>query len=275
MLHVSDVDRSLEFYALLGFNCHSRFSDHTEKPYYAAIQSQQAELMLARASGPIDPAQQAVLLYMYCKDVVGLRSHLLAQGLLDAGPAPSQSEFNEQHLKGLQNTPKNSSSQGSLAAVFNVTFPDYMNEGEVRIHDPDGYIILVGQHQRNRKQLGPGSIGQIAITVSDVSQATEFYRDVIGFTLLFSAVPNLAFLSDGAIRIMLSTPQGAGQVGVNSILYIRTHDIVSSCQQMVERGAKLEREPQFAAPLASHDLWIGFVRDPDGNLVGLMEEKLR
>ena len=53
-------------------------------------------------------------------------------------------------------------------------------------------------------------IGQIAITVSDVTKALPFYRDVLGLTFLFSPGPNLAFLSAGKIRIMLSTPQGAG-----------------------------------------------------------------
>lgn len=28
-----------------------------------------------------------------------------------------------------------------------------------------------------------------------------------------------------------------------------------------------------AAKMPVHELWIGFLRDPDGNLVGLMEEK--
>ena len=37
--------------------------------------------------------------------------------------------------------------------------------------------------------------------------------------------------------------------------------------------AKEERAPQLAAKLPDHDLWISFVRDPDGNLIGLMEEK--
>jgi methylmalonyl-CoA/ethylmalonyl-CoA epimerase len=29
----------------------------------------------------------------------------------------------------------------------------------------------------------------------------------------------------------------------------------------------------MAAKMEDHELWIGFIRDPDGNLVGLMEEK--
>ncbi|MGA0934605.1 MAG: VOC family protein [Pseudohongiellaceae bacterium] len=35
----------------------------------------------------------------------------------------------------------------------------------------------------------------------------------------------------------------------------------------------IERKPGKAATMEDHELWIGFVRDPDGNLVGLMEEK--
>lgn len=31
--------------------------------------------------------------------------------------------------------------------------------------------------------------------------------------------------------------------------------------------------PQLAAELPDHALWTGFLRDPDGNLVGLLENK--
>ncbi|MBC3875915.1 VOC family protein [Undibacterium flavidum] len=116
-------------------------------------------------------------------------------------------------------------------------------------------------------------IGQIAITVSDVAAALTFYRDVLGLQFLFSPVPTLAFLAAGTVRIMLSTPQGAGAVGANSILYFKVQDIEARFVDIVARGAVAERIPQFAAPMPDHDLWIGFVRDPDGNLVGLMEEK--
>jgi hypothetical protein len=29
--------------------------------------------------------------------------------------------------------------------VFEPTYPFYMPAGEVRVHDPDGYVLLVGQ----------------------------------------------------------------------------------------------------------------------------------
>jgi predicted enzyme related to lactoylglutathione lyase len=117
------------------------------------------------------------------------------------------------------------------------------------------------------------SIRQIAITVGDVSTALPFYRDVLGLTFLFSPSLNLAFLDAGGVRIMLSTPQGAGTVGHNSILYFKVTDIVAAHSAILGRGAKNERDPQLAAKLPEHELWISFVRDPDGNLVGLMEEK--
>jgi predicted enzyme related to lactoylglutathione lyase len=116
-------------------------------------------------------------------------------------------------------------------------------------------------------------IRQIAITVSDVSTALPFYRDVLGLTFLFSPAPTLAFLAAGSVRIMLSTPQGAGTVRHNSILYFKVTDIVAAHATIVGRGAKNERDPEPVAKMPDHELWISFLRDPDGNLVGLMEEK--
>ena len=117
------------------------------------------------------------------------------------------------------------------------------------------------------------AIRQIAITVSDVDTALRFYRDTLGLTFLFSAGPELAFLDAGGIRLMLAPPQGAGAVGANSILYFTVKDIVAVQAALVARGAIEERAPALTARMPDHELWIGFLRDPDGNLVGLMEEK--
>ena len=117
------------------------------------------------------------------------------------------------------------------------------------------------------------TIRQLAITVSDVSQALGFYQGILGLDLLFEAGPNLVFLNADGVRIMLSTPQGAGEVGANSIVYFQTTDIESVYSAVVDKGATPERPPALAAKMPDHELWTGFIRDPDGNLVGLMEEK--
>ena len=118
-------------------------------------------------------------------------------------------------------------------------------------------------------------IGQIAITVSDVDTALAFYRDILGLPFLFRPAPNLAFLDSGGVRLMLSTPQGTGSVGGNSILYFKVIDIEHAFVSLLDRGAVGEREPQATAELSDHTLWLAFLRDPDGNLVGLMEERRR
>jgi len=118
-------------------------------------------------------------------------------------------------------------------------------------------------------------IGQIAITVSDVDAALAFYRDILGLPFLFRPAPNLAFLDSGGIRLMLSTPQGAGSVGGNSILYFKVADIEHAFVSLLDLGAVGEREPHATAELSDHTLWLAFLRDPDGNLVGLMEERRR
>src|SRR4030095_1430461 len=124
-----------------------------------------------------------------------------------------------------------------------------------------------------KTELKLSEIGQIAITVSDIQTALPFYRDVLGLTFLFSPGPNLAFLAAGTVRIMLSTPQGAGSVGMNSILYFKVMNIVTAHAALVARGATNEPAPQLTAKMPDHELWIGFLRDPDKNLIGLMEEK--
>lgn len=115
-------------------------------------------------------------------------------------------------------------------------------------------------------------IGQIAITVAHVATATVFYRDVLGLRFLFSAGPNLAFLDAGGVRLMLTTPQGHGEVGKNSVLYFRASDLPVTYAAVVARGARPERAPALTARMPDHELWMAFVRDPDGNLVGLMSE---
>ena len=116
-------------------------------------------------------------------------------------------------------------------------------------------------------------IGQVAIVVGDVALAKRFYVEAVGLKPLFDAGPNLSFLSAGSVRVMLTTPQGHGEVGKNSVLYFRGPSVEEAYRTAVDHGAKPERAPQMAAKLPDHELWLAFVRDPEGNLVGLMEER--
>lgn len=116
-------------------------------------------------------------------------------------------------------------------------------------------------------------LGQIALTVSDVATAKKFYHQVLGLKFLFDAGPNLAFLAAGDIRLMLSSEGAATGAGKNSVLYFRTPAVKETYAALLERGAKGEHAPKLIARMPDHELWMAFVRDPDGNLVGLMEER--
>ncbi len=118
-------------------------------------------------------------------------------------------------------------------------------------------------------------IGQIAITVSDVDRSLKFYREVLGLQFLFSAGPNLAFLSAGSVRIMLTKPEGEESPPGNSVLYFKTDQLDEAYRAVLSRGAAAEHSPHKIADMPDHELWMAFIRDPDNNLVGLMEERCK
>jgi hypothetical protein len=132
-VHVADVEASMAFYAGLGFVAVDTLRDPQGRAFWALARSgdgsdRVAEIMFARASGAIDPAEQAVVFYMYSSDVRALREHLLGCGLHDGGVFTGQPGPN-----------------GGRRVVFAVAARDSMPGGEVRVADPDGYCVLVGQ----------------------------------------------------------------------------------------------------------------------------------
>ncbi len=116
-------------------------------------------------------------------------------------------------------------------------------------------------------------IGQIAIAVNDIDKARAFYRDVLGLQFLFDAPPALSFLMCGSVRLMLTTLQGDPADHKTSSIYYKVADLTEADQQLQKAGITWERVPTFVAKMPDHDLWMGFVRDPDRNLIGLMEER--
>jgi len=80
-------------------------------------------------------------------------------------------------------------------------------------------------------------LGQLGITVNDVQVALPFYTAVLGLEFLFAPTAQLAFVLCGATRLMLSTPQGAGEVGKNSIPYFQTTNIEQFYTTALQRGA--------------------------------------
>jgi uncharacterized glyoxalase superfamily protein PhnB len=109
-VHVEDVDRAIAFYQHFGFLVASIFK-YRGRAVWAALESEDAELMVSTDGDPIDPAKQGILFYLYSNDLAALRAQLIANGIeageIDDGtPGPRQ---------------------------------------EMRVTDPDGYVLMIAQ----------------------------------------------------------------------------------------------------------------------------------
>jgi methylmalonyl-CoA/ethylmalonyl-CoA epimerase len=120
---------------------------------------------------------------------------------------------------------------------------------------------------------GLSTIGQIAITVTDVDRAVGFYRDTLGMKFLFQA-PNMAFFDCDGVRLMISPPEKPGET-YSSVIYFKVPDIQDVFRSLTSRGVAFEGEPHLIARMPDHDLWMAFFRDPDRNLLALMSEAPR
>jgi ketosteroid isomerase-like protein/catechol 2,3-dioxygenase-like lactoylglutathione lyase family enzyme len=110
-VHVADVAASIAFYEHLGFHATATHPTNTPEPDWASLEADQAQLMLARADAPVVAREQAVLFYLFSRDLFGLRDRLIAAGvdageITDGRPGPN---------------------------------------AEMRLEDPDGYVLMVAQ----------------------------------------------------------------------------------------------------------------------------------
>ncbi|HEX8454716.1 MAG TPA: VOC family protein [Longimicrobium sp.] len=119
--------------------------------------------------------------------------------------------------------------------------------------------------------LGITGVGQVAINVRDVQRAVEFYRNVLGLRLLFQ-IPNSAFFDCGGLRLMLGTAEKPEFDHPASILYYKVDDIHAAYASLQAAGADTVDAPHLIARMPDHELWMFFVRDPEGNHLGLMSE---
>jgi catechol 2,3-dioxygenase-like lactoylglutathione lyase family enzyme len=105
---VTDMNRSIEFYGRLGFEVVNTFEPEGQLKW-AHLRSGHANLMLSQASEPVNAAAQGVLFYMYVPGVAAFRKQMAARGL----------------------------KVGELEYFF------FAKDGEFRIEDPDGYVLLI------------------------------------------------------------------------------------------------------------------------------------
>jgi methylmalonyl-CoA/ethylmalonyl-CoA epimerase len=117
-------------------------------------------------------------------------------------------------------------------------------------------------------------IGQIALPATDLERAVQFYSQSLGLPHLFT-VPNLAFFDCDGIRLMLGLPEGGNSFQPGSTIYFKVADIQTAYQVLSDRGVQFIDAPHLIARMDTHDLWMAFFRDSEGNILSLMSEVAR
>ena len=150
-------------------------------------------------------------------------------------------------------------------------------------------------NDKNRN-LNLGRIGQIAVSVSDIDRATEFYRDKLGMRFLFSAPPSMSFFDCDGVRLMLTVPERGDdepkgsavvhfpvaeihpaevhprRIAHGNALYFTVPDVRQATETLKSRGVRFIGEPHIIHRTDTYDLWMSFFTDPDDNVLALMAE---
>lgn len=118
---------------------------------------------------------------------------------------------------------------------------------------------------------------QIAQRADDLERATAFYTLLLGRGPVATYdPPGLVFFDLDGVRLMIE--RGAPSATV----YLRVDDLDATVARLAEAGVLVESEPHLIFTHANDalgpvgtDEWQAFVRDSEGNLVGLVEHRPR
>jgi methylmalonyl-CoA/ethylmalonyl-CoA epimerase len=124
-------------------------------------------------------------------------------------------------------------------------------------------------------------LGQVAQPVTDLARAIAFYGETLGARHIATFdPPGLAFFDLDGTRIMLDAII-ADHAGSGSALYFAVDDLDAGVRDLEARGVTLEgvphmisRDDQGVFGAVGVETWMAFFRDPDGNILALMSERL-
>jgi catechol 2,3-dioxygenase-like lactoylglutathione lyase family enzyme len=125
ILRVKDVERAVRFYELLGFTATAVLRTEEGVAYWANLscfrgkpeartsENESAAVMVSLGEdphAPIEASKQAASLYLFSKDLAGLRAQLVSKAV----------------------------------EVTEIVPREYMPKGEMELRDPDGWRVFVG-----------------------------------------------------------------------------------------------------------------------------------
>jgi predicted enzyme related to lactoylglutathione lyase len=117
---------------------------------------------------------------------------------------------------------------------------------------------------------GLSGISQVSMRALDIERAVGFYRDLLGLELL-STHDGMAFILAGSVRIMLAVPPSPEFDHPGSVLYFDSRDIEADCSALEALGVDIFRQPFAVHQEDSHEFWLAFFHDSEGNTLGLSQ----
>lgn len=118
---------------------------------------------------------------------------------------------------------------------------------------------------------------QIAQKADDLARAAAFYSDLLGAspTATYDP-PGLVFFDLDGVRLLLD------RVAPSALHYFAVDDVDATIARLRDAGVTVESEPHVifghdddTLGPAGTDEWMAFVRDSEGNMVGLVEQRPR
>jgi catechol 2,3-dioxygenase-like lactoylglutathione lyase family enzyme len=116
---------------------------------------------------------------------------------------------------------------------------------------------------------------QLAQHADDLPRATAFYENLLGAKAVATFdPPGLVFFDLDGVRLLVD------RAAPTALIYLGVDDIVATTERLRGAGVAVESEPHIifshtddSLGPAGTDEWHSFVRDSEGNLVGLVEHR--
>ncbi|MDQ1575650.1 MAG: hypothetical protein QOH55_800 [Microbacteriaceae bacterium] len=118
---------------------------------------------------------------------------------------------------------------------------------------------------------------QVAQHADDLDRAAAFYEHLLGGppAARFDA-PGLLFFNVGRSRLLLE------KAAASALIYLQVTDVRSRAEELRARGVEIVGEPHVifshtddTLGPAGTDEWMAFIRDSEGNTVGLVSHEPR
>src|SRR5512134_1595283 len=115
---------------------------------------------------------------------------------------------------------------------------------------------------------------QVAQRVTDLDRAVAFYKRLLDAepVAVFDP-PGLAFFELDGTRLLLE------RLAPSAMVYLRVDDVRRTVERLRAEGVTVDTEPhvifrdeQGTFGPAGHDEWMAFIRDSEGNQVGLASQ---